>query len=331
MDGLRVPFYFPFDCSCAAMTAIRLLFACYLIADRERKRQSKSKWMTSQEHCILASIIIVALLDMFAKFQQIPRIWAISKIDCAIWIVAFLATACVDVMDGLAIAIVFALLTTVFRLQWPNWHILANVTGTMEYRDVERYRQVNFVQGICIVRFDAPLLFTNVGHFRAMIEYVSKHWDNLECNSSTTEQSSEEEDEMEKNQRRQSCLRSRKFLIVDCSGFVYVDMMGVNCLKEVYEELLCSDIRVFFAAPKAPVRELFEAAGLYNSVKKSNFYPTLYDAMFFAQHRRSQATLAWIRSNESSYDTVVLSDDSTQDDSPVDRKLSWYNPVYSAL
>ncbi|EPB70301.1 STAS domain protein [Ancylostoma ceylanicum] len=208
----------------------------------------------------------------------------------AIWIVAFLATACVDVMDGLAIAIVFALLTTVFRLQWPNWHILANVTGTMEYRDVERYRQ-----GICIVRFDAPLLFTNVGHFRAMIEYVSKHWDNLECNSSTTEQSSEEEDEM------------------------------------VYEELLCSDIRVFFAAPKAPVRELFEAAGLYNSVKKSNFYPTLYDAMFFAQHRRSQATLAWIRSNESSYDTVVLSDDSTQDDSPVDRKLSWYNPVYSAL
>ncbi|EYC39303.1 hypothetical protein Y032_0663g1303 [Ancylostoma ceylanicum] len=290
-----------------------------------------SKNGRSSGACILASIIIVALLDMFAKFQQIPRIWAISKIDCAIWIVAFLATACVDVMDGLAIAIVFALLTTVFRLQWPNWHILANVTGTMEYRDVERYRQVNFVQGICIVRFDAPLLFTNVGHFRAMIEYVSKHWDNLECNSSTTEQSSEEEDEMEKNQRRQSCLRSRKFLIVDCSGFVYVDMMGVNCLKEVYEELLCSDIRVFFAAPKAPVRELFEAAGLYNSVKKSNFYPTLYDAMFFAQHRRSQATLAWIRSNESSYDTVVLSDDSTQDDSPVDRKLSWYNPVYSAL
>ncbi|KAL6740476.1 hypothetical protein Aduo_013827 [Ancylostoma duodenale] len=294
--------------------------------------QFSGSWLRTLPMCILASIIIVALLDMFVKFQQIPKIWAISKVDCAIWIVAFLATACVDVMDGLAIAIIFALLTTVFRLQWPHWHILANVTGTMEYKDVERYRHVNFVKGICIVRFDAPLLFTNVEHFRAMTENVSKHWNNVECNSPTTEESSATEDEeVVDKYRRPSCTRPRKFLIVDCSGFVYVDMMGVNCLKEIYEELIIRGIRVFFAAPKAPVRELFEAAGLYNSVKKSNFYPTVHDAMFFAQHRRSLATLAWMRSNESSYDTVVLSDDSTQSDSPVDRKLSWYHPVYSAL
>ncbi|KIH53142.1 STAS domain protein [Ancylostoma duodenale] len=196
----------------------------------------------------------------------------------------------------------------------------------MEYKDVERYRHVNFVKGICIVRFDAPLLFTNVEHFRAMIENVSKHWNNVECNSPTTEESSATEDEeVVDKYRRPSCTRPRKFLIVDCSGFVYVDMMGVNCLKEIYEELIIRGIRVFFAAPKAPVRELFEAAGLYNSVKKSNFYPTVHDAMFFAQHRRSLATLAWMRSNESSYDTVVLSDDSTQSDSPrsVDEGTLW--------
>ncbi|KHJ99052.1 hypothetical protein OESDEN_00965 [Oesophagostomum dentatum] len=55
---------------------------------------------------------------MFTKFQQLPKIWAISKIDCMIWLVAFMATACIDVMDGLTIAITFALLTTVLRLQW---------------------------------------------------------------------------------------------------------------------------------------------------------------------------------------------------------------------
>ncbi|EYC37902.1 hypothetical protein Y032_0757g2092 [Ancylostoma ceylanicum] len=38
MDGL--PFYLPCDCSYAAMTAIRLLFACYSPADHERQSNS---------------------------------------------------------------------------------------------------------------------------------------------------------------------------------------------------------------------------------------------------------------------------------------------------
>ncbi|EYC20252.1 hypothetical protein Y032_0022g530 [Ancylostoma ceylanicum] len=49
MGGFRVPFYLPCNCSCAAMTAIRLLFGCYSIADREHERQLKSNWITDQE------------------------------------------------------------------------------------------------------------------------------------------------------------------------------------------------------------------------------------------------------------------------------------------
>ncbi|KAK6748659.1 hypothetical protein RB195_001336 [Necator americanus] len=270
--------------------------------------QFSGTWLKVLPMCILASIIIVALLDMFAKFQQLPGIWAISKIDCAIWIVAFLATACIDVMDGLAIAIAFALLTTVFRLQWPTWHILAHVKGTMEYRDVERYQQVDFVQGICIVRFDAPLLFTNVEQFRTMVYNVSKNWNSIACNFHATWDSGSEKEDAS-NQKRQSAPKRGRFLIIDCSGFVYVDMMGVNCLKEVYEDLLKKNIVVFFAAPKAPVRELFEAAGLYESVKKTNFYPTIHDAMFFAKQRRKEAALASMESSGSSDETALLSND----------------------
>ncbi|EYC28272.1 hypothetical protein Y032_0008g70 [Ancylostoma ceylanicum] len=42
-SGLRVPFYFPCDCCCAAMTAMHLPFDCYSIADRERERRPNSK------------------------------------------------------------------------------------------------------------------------------------------------------------------------------------------------------------------------------------------------------------------------------------------------
>ncbi|KAK6010411.1 STAS domain protein [Ostertagia ostertagi] len=77
-----------------------------------------------------------------------------------------------------------------------------------------------------------------------------------------------------------------KFLVVDCSGFVYIDMMGVNCLKEVYIDLQKKSIRVLFAAAKAPLRELFNVSGFYETVSKTNFYPTIHDAMLFALYRR---------------------------------------------
>ncbi|VDL69579.1 unnamed protein product [Nippostrongylus brasiliensis] len=68
--------------------------------------------------CVLASIIVVALVDMFLKLRQLPELWRVSKFDLAIWLVAFTATAFIDVVSGLVIAIVFALFTTVVRLQW---------------------------------------------------------------------------------------------------------------------------------------------------------------------------------------------------------------------
>ncbi|VDK73817.1 unnamed protein product [Cylicostephanus goldi] len=94
--------------------------------------------------CVLASIIVVALLGMFEKFETLSVLWKLSKIDFSIWVVAFVATLGIDVMEGLAIAIFFALFTTVIREQWPRWHILANISGTNDFRDMERYKHIYF-------------------------------------------------------------------------------------------------------------------------------------------------------------------------------------------
>ncbi|KAK6050429.1 STAS domain protein [Cooperia oncophora] len=87
----------------------------------------------------------------------------------------------------------------------------------------------------------------------------------------------------EKDTVSESSDNQKKYLIIDCSGFAYVDIMGVNILKEIHEDLRKKNICVSFAAAKAPVRELFEASGLYAAVAKSNFYPTIYDAIAYAQ------------------------------------------------
>ncbi|VDM76564.1 unnamed protein product [Strongylus vulgaris] len=189
-------------------------------------------WLQSLPMFVLASIIVVALLGMFEKFEQLSRLWKLSKIDFSIWVVAFAATVGIDVMQGLAIAILFALFTTVIREQWPRWHILANISGTNDFRDIERYKHIYFFNSVCVLRFDSPLLFTNVDRFRNIVEKLANDWNGMRCCGQLDPKKVFGE-ENEKPESAEDSRPMKRFLIIDCSGFAYVDVMGVNSLKEV--------------------------------------------------------------------------------------------------
>ncbi|EYB82536.1 hypothetical protein Y032_0357g3374 [Ancylostoma ceylanicum] len=66
------------------------------------------------------------------------------------------------------------------------------------------------------------------------------------------------------------------------------------------------NIKVSFAAAKAPVRELFEASGLYAAVAKTNFYPTIYDAVSYAQLEQSTSHMDEIALDENSYENDAV-------------------------
>ena len=41
-----------------------------------------------------------------------------------------------------------------------------------------------------------------------------------------------------------------RHFVIDCSGFTFVDYMGVNALKEVFTEMRNQKVLVYFAAAK---------------------------------------------------------------------------------
>ncbi|ETN76017.1 STAS domain protein [Necator americanus] len=197
----------------------------------------------------------------------------------SIWVVAFVATVAIDVMQGLAIAILFALFTT----------------------------------SVCVLRFDSPLLFTNVERFRKIVDKLAKDWDGVKCCGKIDKRHLIPGEKTEKHEiASNSSHTTKKYLIIDCSGFAYVDVMGVNGLKEIYEEMKAKNIQVSFAAAKAPVRELFEASGLYATVAKTNFYPTIYDAVSYAQLEKSTLQMDEVVLHENSYaNSIVNTTDET--------------------
>lgn len=109
----------------------------------------------------LAAIIMVNLLGMFKQFRDIPALWRTSKIELAIWLVAFVASVLLGLDYGLLVAIAFAILTVIYRTQSPKSGVLGHVPGTGLYCDVDEYEEAAEYEGIKIFHSNSSIYFAN--------------------------------------------------------------------------------------------------------------------------------------------------------------------------
>uniref|UniRef100_A0A0K0E0P8 Cation efflux protein cytoplasmic domain-containing protein n=1 Tax=Strongyloides stercoralis TaxID=6248 RepID=A0A0K0E0P8_STRER len=249
--------------------------------------------LSSLPMCILAVIIIYSTKTVFYKIKELKVLWKISKIDCSIWIVSFISTTFFNLMEGLLISIGYALITTVFRIQWPRWYTLSQLTGTEEYRDTGRYKRVTELNNIVVFRFDAPLLFTNVEHFQNSINKVIwKETNEREENNDVGGNKKNSEKSLSLKITPFNSLSSNKkitqtrgivnYLIVDCSGFTFIDITSITSLIDLFHRLGKIGVTTYFAGAKAPIRDILERANFFETVPKKFFFPTIHDAVLAA-------------------------------------------------
>ncbi|XP_044279152.1 prestin isoform X2 [Varanus komodoensis] len=110
---------------------------------------------------VLAAIVMVNLKGMFKQFGDIAHFWRTSKIELAIWMVAFLASVFMGLHYGLLASITFAIITVMYRSQSPQYKILGQIPDTAIYCDVEEYEEVKECPGIKIFQANAPFYFAN--------------------------------------------------------------------------------------------------------------------------------------------------------------------------
>ncbi|KAK1906711.1 Prestin [Dissostichus eleginoides] len=109
----------------------------------------------------LAAIIMVNLLGMFKQIRDIPALWRTSRIELAIWLVAFVASVLLGLDYGLLVALAFAILTVIYRTQSPKSAVLGHVPGTGLYCDVEEYEEAAEYEGIKIFHSNSSIYFAN--------------------------------------------------------------------------------------------------------------------------------------------------------------------------
>ncbi|VDK18021.1 unnamed protein product [Anisakis simplex] len=114
-------------------------------------------------------------------------------------------------------------------------------------------------------------------------------------------------------------------LVIDCSGFPYVDYLGLDTIKKMYTELSRDGIDVYLAEAREDLRKMFEQTDFYEVVDRTQLFTHLSDAVNASEEKRKQSSVVLpdsqqIEQQDSENDTKVV-DVVASDEAIVDLKL----------
>ena len=198
---------------------------------------------------ILASIIIVAVFNL-VDIKAAKKLWKTNRNDFWMLVITFFATILIGIQFGILIGVVLSLIMVLFKSTKPHIAELARIPGTKFYKNVHRFSDHIEDDDVLIIRFDSPLYFANVNHFKETLhEMVATKGDKL------------------------------NLVVINTSGIGDIDSTAMSMLFDLEEEFSLQNIQLFFTGMRGPVRDAFHKANFYDQVGKDNFFLTVNDAI----------------------------------------------------
>lgn len=193
----------------------------------------------------LAAVVIVAASSLI-DLAGVRRLFHMDRVEGALSVAAFLGVTLVGVLQGIVIAIGLSFVAFVYHSWRPYRTELVRVDGLRGYHDVARHPEGRRIDGIVIVRFDAPLFFANGGMFDDYVRQV------------VADAGSEVET-----------------VILGAEPITDIDTTAVDELIELDDFLASHGITLVFAEMKGPVKDLLQRYGLDERFPPSRFHPTI--------------------------------------------------------
>ncbi|XP_072306055.1 solute carrier family 26 member 10 isoform X2 [Eucyclogobius newberryi] len=201
---------------------------------------------------VLACINVTSLRQMFLQFQDLPELWRVSKIDFLVWLVTWLSVVVLNVDLGLAIGVVFSMMTVICRTQRAGCSVLGRASNTEIYRPLEKHNKCYEVPGVKILTYNGPIYYGNRSFFR---DEVSKL---LGLTPEKIRSREKAQKAMEKRERASALntvergIANHLFssnneifktaapenevqtVLLDCSSVIFVDVAGARLFIQVY-------------------------------------------------------------------------------------------------
>ena len=132
----------------------------------------------------------------------------------------------------------------------PHSTELGKISGVPGYHDRTRHPEAEPVEGILIVRFDAPLFFANAPTFGRRLQHMLR-----------------------------TAGREVDLVLLVGNAVTDIDTTGAEILGDVLDDLEGRGIEFAFAGLKGPVKDRLRAYGLYDRIGETSFYPNTISAV----------------------------------------------------
>uniref|UniRef100_A0A7N8WTN3 Solute carrier family 26 member 5 n=1 Tax=Mastacembelus armatus TaxID=205130 RepID=A0A7N8WTN3_9TELE len=278
---------------------------------------------------VLAAIIMVNLVGMFKQFRDIPTLWRTSKIELAIWLVAFVASVLLGLEYGLLVAVTFAILTVIYRTQSPKTAVLGHVSDTGLYCDVDEYEEAAEYEGIKIFCSNSSIYFANSDLYvntlkekviqSAVFVCNTRRWleslflqlthEVLPCNPVVEEQKNGElGDKASETDIFIEPLSTVHSIILDWTSANFIDSVGAKAIKQIIKEYTAVNVHVVIASCSRTLLEQLDTLQFFTGIITTDMvFPTVHDAVLHCQHRNSHQPNNLTGANTGNQEEVVES------------------------
>ncbi len=198
---------------------------------------------------ILGAIIVVAVFGLI-DYNYPRSLWATSKQDFIMLLVSFSITLLWGIKEGIAAGVLVSLVMLIYRSAKPHIAVLGRLPQTDDYRNIERFTEIEVREDVLIIRHDAQLYFANIDHF---IDYTKR----------MVEQKGER----------------LHLVIFHCGSISSIDATAQQHIKELIQELNENNIGVYFSGLIGPVRDYLHKTGFINEVGKYHFFKDVQSAI----------------------------------------------------
>jgi len=207
---------------------------------------------------VLAAIVISSVISLIA-LSEARRLFHVKKSDFVLWVVAFLGTLFLGVLQGLAVAVCLSLVIVIYESVRPQITILWRIPGTTIYRNMKQESSGSFIPNVLICRIGSSMYFANASFIKDML--LSYATDLEEVNRT-------------------------EYIILEMTPVVTLDITAIHVIRDIVSDLRSQGIQTAFAMVGNRVDRTMRKAKLQEFIGKQWFFPTVNEAVHYCLHHQ---------------------------------------------
>ncbi|TBR60454.1 sodium-independent anion transporter [Westiellopsis prolifica IICB1] len=207
----------------------------------------------------LGAIVIYAATKLI-EIREFLRLGKFRRSELLLALITTLGVLLTDILVGVGVAVGLSVIDLFARVARPHDAVLGEVPDLPGLHDIEDWEGAKTIPGLVIYRYDAPLCFANVEHFkRRALEAVEAETTPVE------------------------------WFVLNTEAIVEVDITAIDTIAELQSELANRGITFAMTRVKQDLYLQLKRSGLLQKIGSEHIYLTIHTAIagFAARDRHS--------------------------------------------